>query len=270
MNSTLNGKHRQEIETPTKKEADIHDLCELPIVIAARSLLADCLLTGSIGAIVGPNGCGKTIALKFLEHTPVDGSIFRLRCCQQEGSSRGVRDLLMEMGAAGIFAAANQSMPLAFLCKIALRTFEQRNVRALLLDEADLWDAAALSGLVTLLDQAAEKGRPIAAILTGSLPPQQWIQQVPSLDSRTFHIVRGENLSLDSTVGLLETWGGPFPVFSASYEAEDSDAMTIAEEIHAATGGNPRRLNFLASLLIASKGAITLAGAKKAIRKTSR
>ena len=263
-------KNRIETATPSLEESDIHDLCELPIVSAARSLLADCMLTSSVGVIVGPNGCGKSIALKFLERTSVDGSIFRLRCCQQEGSSRGVRDLLMEMGAAGVFAAANQSMPLSFLCKIALRTFEQRNICVILLDEADLWDGAALSGFVTLLDHAAEKGRPVAAILVGSLPPQQWLQQVPSLDSRTFHIVRGENLSLDSAVGLLATWGDSLAAFAASYEAEEEEAMKIADEIYAATGGNPRRLNFLASLLLSSKGGITLTSTRKTILKTSR
>lgn len=268
MNATHN--QAQEPDKETIVAPDIEAFCELPIVLEAKSLLSACLLTKTIGAIVGPNGCGKTVALKILETSQVEGAVFRMRCCQQEGASRGVRDILMEMGAAGVFNTANQSMPLALLCKLALRAFQQRNIRVLLLDEADLWDARALGGLVTMLDVVADKGHAVSAILTGMLPPEQWLQQVPALDSRTLHTVRAKNLSLADMLGLLDSWGGGFSGLVEAFQLGDINAQNIAEDIHSATGGNPRRLYYVAKILLSRGQKISFAGVRRAIQETSR
>jgi len=125
--------------------ADPKKILLLPLVEKAVDLLKLCSLTEAVGVIHGPNGTGKTEILRILERDyaacGLPGTVVRLRCCQQAGASRGIKDMLAEMGPGGVFVAVGQAASVALLCKAAVRAFEKRDVRALLLDEADLWDA---------------------------------------------------------------------------------------------------------------------------------
>jgi len=237
--------------------ADVNRILRIPLIEQAELLLRDCSLTASIGVIVGPNGCGKSEALKRLagnyRSLGLPGQAARIRCCQQDGPTRGAKDILLEIGVGGALMMNGQATPLSLICKTAVRAFRQRNLRCLLLDEADNWTIDTLGGFVTLLDYLRDKDHPVCAILTGVQSPTSWIGAVPALDSRTLATVNGYQLSENQVAGVLCKWGGAFSGLADSYIKGEGAALNAMQTIQSATGGNLRRLNYLCSLLAASK-----------------
>jgi len=254
--------------------ADPGQILEVPLVVQAIDLLKLCSLSGAVGVIHGPNGTGKTEALRKLERDypslGLPGNVIRLRCCQQEGASRGIKDLLLEIGAGGVFVATGQTASVNLLCKAATRAFNQRDVRMLLLDEADLWDTAALGGLVSMLDYFKEKGRSVAAILTGAHHPSDWLRHVPALDSRTIHVIESENLDRAGMMGIFLRWGGALAEFATVYESGDAEAGKVAKYLFSVTAGNLRRIYHLSIALLEAREKITMETAEAAVRRTSK
>lgn len=225
-----------------------------PSVQAAVELLKDCVATRAIGVITGGNGTGKTFALKAItgrySKLGLPGTCLSYRCCQVSGSTRGVKDLLTELGARGGIFQNGASATLQLLVKYALHELMKKDVHTLLLDEADLWDRDALGGLVTLYDFCREKDFPIALILSGTKELNDWIGGVSAGISRTLRFHRFSSMNLKMLTAVLQEWGEPFRILIESAKKGDQDAKRNLQLIHKHSGGNMRRLRFFADLFL--------------------
>jgi hypothetical protein len=66
--------------------------------------------------------------------------------------------------------------------------------------------------------------------------------------SRTLKVCRLSNLSVEMTAALFQGWGSPMTELAQAVRAKDRDAIVVLKTIHRGTGGNPRRLYFMAGL----------------------
>jgi hypothetical protein len=225
-----------------------------PSVEAAIDLMKDCVATRAIGVITGGNGTGKTFALKAIagrySKLGLPGTCLSYRCCQVNGSTRGVKDLLTELGARGGIFQNGASATLQLLVKYALHELTKKDIHTLLLDEADLWDREALGGLVTLYDFCREKDFPIALILSGTKELNDWIGGVSAGISRTLGFHRFSSLSLKILSAVLQEWGAPFRSFIEAAKKGDPEAKRNLQLIHKHSGGNMRRLRFFTDLFL--------------------
>lgn len=225
-----------------------------PAVESAMTLLRECIATQSIGALIGSNGVGKTYALKAVEgryaKLGLGGECLRYRCCEVRGSTRGVRDLLMHLG--GRLASLRNGVTggLQLYAKMAQAEFRKRDIRVLLLDEADLWDVSALGGLITLFDTLREAGLPLTILMVGILPPAQWLDQLSSLRSRTLRVETITPLGKETLLGVCQEWAEPFRQLAADVDAKRPAAQKLLRMIFAGTQGNLRRSRQLCDLLL--------------------
>lgn len=177
------------------------------------------------------------------------GTCFRYRCCQIEaGATRGIRDLLLELGAGGAALMNGSSVSVHVLSRIAIREFKQHNIRTLLLDEADQWSVQTLGGLVSLYDLCKEKEHPITLIVAGAERHERWIGALPAMRSRTLHFENSTNLDEAGMASVLKSWGEPFSGLVARVEAGENPAKRVFTRIFKGTSGNFRRLFYFTEL----------------------
>ena len=239
-----------------------------PHVVAAHDLLARCVKSESFGVIHGGNGCGKSITLKYLsrhaESCGITGEALYYRCCYVDGQTRGIRDFLTHLGAGGAMLANGSSISVQMASKLAGRELRQRNIRAILLDEADLWTISALTGFVTMLDVLKEQGRPISVVFAGALNPEMWIGAIPSARSRILHMQVIPMLDVENTAGVLAEWHPGFAEMTKRFDDGDRLALQVFQAVHKGTGGNLRRLSFFRNIF-PSDTSITLKGVKSVL-----
>ncbi len=223
-----------------------------PFIEDATAFMLDCCSVGGWGLISGPNGSGKTVAMRRLaarySQHGLPGTAFYYCCRPVEGTTRAVKDLLAEMEIGGALVQQGQGAPLQLLFKVALREFKRRDVRLLLLDESSRCDAAAIEGLVALYDYMREKGHPLAIILASAPEQPEWLNLVPSAQSRTLAAVKTEELSLALMLGIVREWSDEFASLADSYDNGNKEAIVAAETIYGRVGSNFRRLNYFVCL----------------------
>lgn len=155
----------------------------------------------------------------------------------------------MELGAGSAMLMNGGSSSVQILSRIALREFKQRDVRTILMDEADQWSVQTLSGLLSLYDICAEKGQPITLILAGAERPEKWLGMLPALRSRTLHIEQSVNLDENLAASVLKSWSVPLADLVAKLESGDKGASRVFGRIYKGTSGNFRRLRYFAELV---------------------
>jgi hypothetical protein len=222
----------------------------LPAVERAQKLYDECVQTRALGVIVGMNGTGKTSALKSIagRHTAESkpGVCLYYRCARNSGPTRGLKDILQELGCRDTLFRHGASVQM--LVKFAQRELRKRDVRAILLDEADEWALDALGGFVTLFDVLRETDTPVAAVLAGVKAPSTWIGAIPSGDSRTLRVEQFSNLTPGMMLGILKKWLPTFEALAEEYEAKNAQTRKLVTAIAKVTSGNLRRLRFFADL----------------------
>ena len=225
-------------------------ILELPSLRAAESLARHCLALRAIGVINGPNGTGKTQALKALARhnslLPPERICHYYTAAQAEGSSRGVRDLLIDLEVRQAIHQRGLALPIAL--RLSLREFVDRKIDLILVDEADLLSSDALRGMVSMFDYASLKGHPIGMMLAGVKPIDKWIKALPDGWSRTLKVSRLTNLSVELTCATFAGWGSPMAELAGKVKQKDRDAVQLIRAIHRGTGGNLRRLFYFAGL----------------------
>jgi hypothetical protein len=225
-----------------------------PAVETGVELLRECVATRSLGVIVGNNGCGKTFALRAMEgrypKMGLPGKCLRYRCCQATGVTRGVRDIIVHLGGRGAGFTNGATGSLQLFCKFALAEFKKRDIQTLLLDEADLWDVPALSGLVTLFDFAREQDHPVTVVMTGVEATMRWIEAVASGRSRTLRIETIEPLPRDVLLAVLREWAPPFSRLADEVNAGTKTAVRLMDRIHRGCDGNLRRSRQFTDLIL--------------------
>ncbi len=225
-----------------------------PAVATAEALLKECWATRSIGAIIGANGSGKTFALRALElrypKLGLPGTCLRYRCCQLQGVTRGVRDVLLHLGGRLASLRSGATGGLQLFSKMAKTEFTKRDIQTLLLDEADLWDIGALSGLVTFYDLMADAGHPLVLIITGIAPSAQWLDQLSSLRSRTLRIEMVPPLSKELLLAVLQEWAQPFRNLAEKVNGGIAASEKLLKRIERGTEGNLRRARQFTDLLL--------------------
>ena len=218
-------------------------IAALPLLGDATELLLDCAATGAIGVISGPPGSGKSVALRRLAARyagmSLPGAAFYYCCQSNAGPTRGLKDLLAEMGIGGAIIASGHGASMQLLLKLALRDFMRKNIRCLLLDESDRWDAEAVTGMLALHDHLRERGHQISLLFASMSDFPEWMSQHEAARSRTLRVLRAERVTASQMIGLLGLWGDEFS------GAVDDDVVHL---IHERTGGDLRRLNFFARL----------------------
>lgn len=243
-----------------------------PAVEAGTTLLRECAATSSLGVIVGDNGCGKTFALRAMEarypKLGLSGNCLRYRCCQVVGVTRGVRDIIVHLGGRGAGFTNGATGGLQLFCKFALAEFKKRELRALLLDEADLWDITALAGLVTFFDFAREQQHHVTIIMTGVEATAKWIEAVGSARSRTLRIETVGPLSRELLLGVLQEWAPQFRTLAEEVNAGSASAIRLMDRIYRGCGGNLRRARQFTDLLLMEGEGVKLT--EELIRSTYR
>ena len=227
---------------------------ELPIVTTEAierciGLLKDCYAARGIGVITGPNGTGKSTALKTLMRRyptlGLRGRPFYLRCCPVKGHTRGLKDLVDALGRK-IFHGSGASV--AYTAKLCLHELKRLEISALFLDDADLWGTDVMEGVVALRDMAIDADYPLVLLMAGAGNPERWIGSIPSAKSRLLKVETIGELTLEQMLGVLRSWGEVFEVFVLSAESGDKEATKAARKLHSYLRGNFRKLGFLASL----------------------
>jgi hypothetical protein len=225
----------------------------LPAIERAHQLAAHCLRLRCLGAICGPNGVGKTVALRSIESKfptmGVSGKCVYYRAFYTDGYTRGARDLLVGLGVRSSQIPSGASLQL--VSKVALREFRAQQIRLLLIDEADSWSLDSMRGMISVMDAAAQADLPLSVIFAGDSDLPKWLGQHGAGISRTLQIDLFQNLPLDLTLAVLRQWGAPFQFLAEQISQKDKEARLLAKRILQATGGNLRRLNFFARLYLA-------------------
>ena len=161
-----------------------------------------------------------------------------------EGQTRGIKDVLTHLGAGGAMLANGSSVSLQMAIKLAGRELRQRNIRAILLDEADLWTLSALVGFVTLLDSLKDQGWGGTAVFAGALNPELWLRAIPAAKSRILHVQLIQALDVETTAGVLSEWNPRFAEIAKLFDDGDVSAGRLFQAIHQGTEGNLRRLDY--------------------------
>lgn len=231
--------------------ADLPALCT-PEVERVKNLLKQAWALRCIGVVGGTNGAGKTTALRLLERQykslGLGGTAVYHLASGGAGPSRAVKDILADLGVRE--ALIQTGMPLHLSIKYAIREFERREIRALLIDDTDLWNADALRGLISLFDQCRAQGWAMGMLLAGALPPEKWIIPVAAAMSRTLRVETILPLSPETIVGVFLQWGGPLEKLAREASDGQKKASMLIRRIHRATwGGSFRRLSYFAGLV---------------------
>lgn len=238
-------------ESSTSRVPD-EEIITTPLVDAAWQLYLNCRIANAIGVIQGPSGTGKSWALKAIAarhaQNQLPGIVHRIKCSKASGPSSGVRALLLELGVGGAVTSNRSVAGLAYLLKLAVREMGQRNIAALLFDDADYYEPETILGLVGLFDQLKETGSPLIMILTGVANEARWLGQVPAATTRTLHIERTSVMDYAMTAAVLRHMSKRLGKIVLS-EKKDPQARSILRLIHRETGGIFRRVRFLAELV---------------------
>lgn len=225
-----------------------------PAINRAIDLLLECTATRALGVITGDNGSGKTFALRALSgrysKLNLAGNCLFYRCCQVQGPTRGVKDLLSEVSGRGSIFRNGSSAGLQLLVRDMLHELKKKDIRTLLLDEADLWEREALAGFITCYDFCRGNDFPVTVVMTGTKALRDWIGAVPAGISRTLRTEHFGSLPLTTMTSMLQEWGEPFRDLVRSAKSGDPEAKRHLQVIHKHTGGNVRRLRFFAELLL--------------------
>ncbi len=233
----------------------------LPSVVAAQALGRHCVALDCIGVLCGPNGVGKSEALKFLSRStdllPTGTVAHYHQCIQAIGPSRAVRNILIDMEVRQAVHQRGMALPIAL--KLALREFEESKIGLLLLDDADLLSQESLQGIISLYDYFRAKGRPLAMICAGASSHEKWIGSLPAAWSRTIKVCKLQNLTVEMTCALFGGWGAPMSDLAKGVREKDRDAISTIKLIHKGTGGNTRRLYYFAKLATIDPQALTVA-----------
>lgn len=219
-------------------------IIKTPDVQAGIELLQDCAAAGAIGVITGPNGTGKTEALRAIEKTygklGLQGIALYYRCHFNKRSTRGIKDLL---DCLGVRQAAFQSgASVQFSVKTCMAELKKRKIHCLLIDEADLWTKESLIGLIGLFDMAQLEQFHLTILLGSTGNPDLWLSQITSARSRTLKVVAFGYLTRDLMLEVLRHWGEGFEKLANQVSKRQAEAKKIAGRIHKLTGGNFRRL----------------------------
>lgn len=229
-------------------------IATLPFLNEASELLLDCVATGGIGVIAGPPGSGKTVALKRLaaryEGLGLPGACLYYCCQQNAGTTRGVKDILMEFGIGGAIIAQGHGASMQMILKLALRDFQRRNLRCLLLDETQRFDVDAMNGIVALHDHLREHGHPISIIVASNVDEPEWLTATESARSRTLKVLKSSYPDVAHMLGIISLWSDEFAAFAQAVDSGNKTAVNLARTLHNRTRGNLRRLNFFAKLFL--------------------
>lgn len=239
-------------EEPVNRDPSL--IATLPFLDQASELLLDCAATGGIGVIAGPPGSGKTVALKRLaarySGLGLPGACLYYCCQQNAGTTRGVKDILMEFGIGGAIIAQGHGASMQMILKLALRDFQRRNLRCLLLDESQRFDIDAMNGVVALHDHLREHDHPVAIVVASNVDTPEWLVATESARTRTLKILRSAYPDTDHMLGIMSLWADEFVRFADMVDSGNKGATDLARKIHTRTGGNLRRLNFFAKLFL--------------------
>gem|GEM_PF-1495208 len=227
-------------------------IATLPFLSEATELLLDCVATGAIGVLAGPPGTGKTVALKRIaarySGLGLAGSCVYYCCQENAGTTRGVKDILMEFGIGGAIIAQGHGASMQMILKLALRDFQRRDLRCLLLDETQRFDADAMRGVVALHDHLREHGHPVTILVASQIDNPEWLAVTESARSRTLKVLRSSYPDVSHMLGILSLWSDEFSAFADAVDSGNKGAIDLAKIIHLRTGGNLRRLNFFVTL----------------------
>ena len=241
----------------------------LPALENAINLVKECVALSCLGAISGIPGTGKTITLKAIEarYTSIGlpGNCFYYRCCSIIGTTRGLKDLLDAFGVRPGLIPSGAT--LQFTVRIVERELTTRQIRLLLLDEADSWDTASLQGLITLYDSCLSHNQPVSFVFAGSAHLVKWISKHTSALSRTLRCEAMGNLPISLTLSVLSEWGPAFEKLAQGVNQKDPEALKTVKHIYQVTGGNLRRLHYFAKLTLLEEGEITFERVKIVIAK---
>lgn len=161
-----------------------------------------------------------------------------------------MRDILAALGCRGAIFQNGSGASLQFLARFALREFKKREIRALLLDEADTWSEETLGGVVTLFDLCREEGSPLTLILVGVNDPEQWMGGAGAGRSRTLRVEAARALDGPTMLGVMAAWApGPLRPLAERVGAGDKEARRLLRLLHRGLGGNLRRCRFFCDLL---------------------
>jgi hypothetical protein len=237
----------------------------LPSLTSAQILAKHCIALGCLGVITGTNGVGKTEALKFLTRCtdllPAETKSHYHQCVRAEGSSRAVRDVLIDLEVRQ--AVHQRGMALGIALKLALREFNERKIGLLLMDDADLLSIDSLQGVISLYDYTRAKNYPLSLILAGATGSEKWIGALPAASSRTLKICRLQNLTVELTCALFAGWGAPMSDLAGAVREKNVDAIRVLRFIHKNTNGNTRRLYYFAELAALDPKPLTAARIKE-------
>jgi hypothetical protein len=172
-------------------------------------------------------------------------------CCQSsKGSTRGIKALLGNIGVGGAVIANGNAAPMQLVLKIVVREFLRKNIRCLLLDETDRWDAEAIAGLFAMHDHLKDNGHHISILMVTNQENPAWLSDADPIRSRTLRVIRVKHVSVEEMLGLLAVWDDMFAAFANRVDSGERAAMEIAEHLHEGTGGDLRRINFWARLYL--------------------
>ena len=215
-----------------------------------------CSALRCLGVLTGDNGTGKTVCLKRLQAFPskygVEGKTAYFLAATTAGPTRGLKDFLADRGVKQAIHQKGISMKL--LTKLAYRELQEKDIRMLLVDEADLIDTAALQGFVSLSDTCRDLRFPIAVLFSGVRDPSLWIGPIGAAESRTLQYARLSALTPELITAVFSGWGRPVAQLAEQVKAKDKDAIGTIRAIHRATKGNFRRLYFFARLAALEHG----------------
>jgi hypothetical protein len=221
------------------------------LITQSVDLAKDALSLDCIGVIHGVNGTGKTEALKAVHSrfpsVCKDGISILHRACAVSGPTRGVKDLLIEVGLKGGHVS---SMSLQLACKLALREFSNKNVRLLLVDEADAMAKDSLGGLITLVDYCNQHGQRIALVMTAAHDISSWFSGQRAGMSRTVRFVQSTHLSIEETLSIIVEWVPELSELIRKAQNDDPSSLKLTRLIYKGTAeGNLRRLSYFCGLL---------------------
>ena len=226
----------------------------LPVLGTASELLLDCAATGGVGVISGPSGSGKSVAMRRLvtryPSLGLPGDAFYYCCQSSNGPTRGIKALLGGIGVGGAVIANGNATPMQLILKIVVREFIRQNIRCLLLDETDRWDAEAIGGLFAMHDHLRDNDHPIALLMVTNHENPAWLADADPIRSRTLRVIRVSHVSVEEMLGLMAVWSDEFAEFSTQVEKGEKEAVDVARHIHDSTGGDLRRINFFARIFL--------------------
>jgi len=228
-------------------------LVTLPHVEAVIEVTRTAIALDGIAAIVGPNGTGKTEALKQMVVRAASGefggSAKYILFGPGKGPVRAIRDILVEFGVTR--AMHQRTLQLEVACKLCAQACSDSQLRLLCLDEVDLLAPESLRGLVSLHEYLKSKDLPVAMILAGASHRSKWLDTLPAAVSRTVNIVATDNLGRELTCAVFAKWGAPMATLAEKVRQGDKEATATLRTIWKHCGnGNLRRLNMLARLAV--------------------